>query len=119
MMRVPVTGRPAAWQVFFTEFHLVDADGNKVGVIQNNEYQARYVIYAARAGEFMVEVPAEPVAAGKAVQGYEQYLREVAKELLEQALQMTKDYKQAERITREILESFDLPKLAVETALAG
>ena len=117
MMEVSLTGRPVTWKAFLTAFTLLDAKGGAVGTLEGDEYQARYAIYAARAGEYLVKVPDDPVVvAGQAVQRYEQYLRQVAQKLSEHALQVTRDHRQAERAVREILESFDLPPLAVSVA---
>lgn len=119
MMRVPLTGKPQTWTTFFTEFTLLDAEGKEVGKLQGSEAQARYAIYAAMPGQYLVKIPADPIVAGQAVQRYEQYLREEARKLHERTLQATKDFKQTDRILKEILEAQGLPALAVSEALSG
>ncbi len=118
MMRVPLTGKPQTWTTFFTEFTLLDAEGKEVGKLQGSEAQARYAIYAAMPGQYLVEIPADPIVAGQTVQHYEQYLREEARKLHERTLQATKDFKQTDRIVKEILEAQGLPALAVSEALS-
>ena len=118
-MRVPLTGKPQTWTTFFTEFTLLDAEGKEVGKLQGSEAQARYAIYAAMPGQYLVKIPADPIVAGQAVQRYEQYLREEARKLHERTLQATKDFKQTDRIVKEILEAQGLPALAVSEALSG
>ena len=117
MMDIALTGRPVSWTGFFGEYTLLDASDNEVGEFQGNEQQARYIIYAARPRQYMVNIPIDPIIIGKAVQAYEQYLRETAQTLLQRALEATRDHRQAERIVREILESLDLPPLAVSEAM--
>ncbi len=119
MMRVPLTGKPQTWTTFFTEFTLLDAEGKEVGKLQGSEAQVRFAIYAAMLGQYLVEIPVDPIVAGQAVQRYEQYLREEARKLHERTLQATKDFKQTDRIVKEILEAQGLPALAVSEALSG
>jgi hypothetical protein len=116
MMDVPLVGRPVSWSAVLTEYTLLDADGNEVGKIWGDEYQARYAVYAARPEEYMVQVPVDPIVAGGAVQKYEQYLRREAQKLFQRLLEATHDHRQADRIQREILESLDLPPLAIREA---
>jgi hypothetical protein len=116
MMDVPLVGRPVSWSAVLTEYTLLDADGNEVGKIRGDEYQARYAVYAARPEDYMVQVPVDPIVAGKAVQKYEQYLRREAQKLFQRLLEATHDHRQADRIQREILESLDLPPLAIREA---
>ena len=116
MLEVALTGRPVTWKAFLTAFTLLDAEGKEAGSLQGDESQARYAIYAAQPGEYLIKVPADPILAAQTVQKYEQYLRQVAQELSERALEATHDHRQAERAIREILESFGLPPLAVSVA---
>ena len=119
MIRVPLTGKPQRWSTFFTEYTLLDAEGKAVGNLQGSEEQARYVIYAALPGQYLVEIPVDPIVAGQAVQRYELYLQEEAQKLHERVLQATKDFKQTDRIVKEILEDQGLPALAVSLAISG
>lgn len=120
MTTIPLTGRPVSWQwPYFGEFTLVDAAGNEVGKVQGDENQARYAVYGAGEGQYKVDVPEDPIVTGKAIQGYEQYLCGVGKQLVQRALEATQNYQQAERIAREILESLGLPPLAVEKAMGS
>ncbi len=119
MIRVPLTGKPQRWNLFFTEFTLLDEQGKEVGKLQGSEAQARYAIYAAMPGQYLVEIPVDPIVAGQAVQRYEQYIREEAQRLHESTLQHTNDFKQTDRIVKEILEAQGLPALAVSEALSG
>mgnify|MGYP005855903449 CR=1 FL=1 len=119
MMEVALSGRPVSWSAFLTEFTLLDADGKALGNLQGDENQARYAVYAAQPGEYLVKVPADSIVVGQTVQKYEQYLRQVGQELSNRALDVTRDHRQAERAVHEILESFSLPPLAVSKALGG
>ena len=119
MARIALTGKPQTWSIFFTEYTLLDAEGREVGKLQGSEDQVRYVIYAALPGQYLVEIPADPIVLGQAVQRYELYLQEEAQKLHERVLQATKDFKQTDRIVKEILEEQGLPALAVSTALSG
>ncbi len=119
MQALPITGRPVSWQPFITQFTLGDEKGQPVGTLQGTEAQARYAIYAAVPGAYVVEVPEDALSAGKAVQAYEGYLRRTAQDLFERALAATRNHREAERVVREILASLGLPPLAVEAALKG
>lgn len=117
MMDISVTGRPVAWQPFINEFTLLDTNGNTVGTLTGDEIHARYAVYAAKPMEFSIAIPADSTAAGKIVQQYEQYLRETGKQLRDRALEATRNIAQAERVAREILQSFGLPPIAIEIAM--
>jgi len=119
MISVSITGRPVSWRAFFDQLTLCDAEGKEVGMVRGGEKQARYAVYAAQFGRYMLEMPADPIVVGKAVQGYEHYLREVGQGLFQRALEGTRNRRDAERVTREILESLDLPPLAVSEAMKG
>lgn len=116
MWRVPISGRPLSWRAFLTQYDLLDKDGNTVGAFVGEEVQARYAVYAWAPGCYELEIPADSIVAGKAVQAYEQYLRQTAEELFQRLLEATRDYRQAERGAREILESRGLPPVAITEA---
>jgi hypothetical protein len=116
MMDVPLAAQPVSWSGVLTEYTLLDARGNEVGKIQGNECQARYAVYAAQLGQYMVQVPADPVVACKVVEEYEQYLRREARELFQRLLEATHDQRQADRLRREILGSLKLPPPAIQEA---
>lgn len=117
MAAVSLSGRPVAYQPFLRQMLLHGGDGNWVGKLDGGEGLGRYAIYAARDGEYRVEVPAHEGVAEEAVRRYEDYLREVGSTLVEKALEVIGDYAQAERAALEILRSLDLPKLGVRVAL--
>ena len=117
MVAVSLSGRPVAYQPFFHQTLLHGGDGNQVGELEGREGLGRYAIYAARDGEYRVEVPAHEGVAKETVRRYEDYLREVGSTLVEKALEVTGDYAQAERAALEILRSLDLPELGVRVAL--
>lgn len=119
MVSIGVTGRPVSWQSFLTEFTLLDADGNAVGSLTGSEIEARYVVYAVRAGEHVVDVPTDAIVTRQAVQRYEQYLRQLGEEVFTRAMEATRDHRQAEQITKELLEAQGLPPLAISKALGG
>jgi len=114
---VPLTGRPVQWRPFLNQYIFIDPEGNEVGEWVGEEVQARYVLYAWKPGHYRVEVPVDPIVAGKAVQQYEQDLRRTADEIFQRLLEATQDYRQATRATEEILESLGLPLLAVARAM--
>jgi|GEM_PF-302637 len=114
---VPLTGRPVQWRFFLNQYTFIDPEGNEVGEWIGEEVQARYVLYAWKPGHYRVEVPVDPIVAGKAVQQYEQDLRRTADEIFQRLLEATQDYRQATRATEEILESLGLPLLAVARAM--
>ncbi|MBC7220892.1 N-6 DNA methylase [Candidatus Bipolaricaulota bacterium] len=117
MVSIAVTGRPVSWQSFLSEFTLLDADGNAVGSLTGSEIEARYAVYAVRAGEHVVDVPTDPIVTRQAVQRYEQYLRQLGEEVFTRAMEATRDHRQAEQITKELLEAQGLPPLAISKAL--
>jgi len=119
MLSIPVTGRPVTWRPFLTQFTLLDAAGNEVGMLTGDELQARYAIYVARHGQYMLEVPADTIVASKTVQEYEHYLFQIGQDIFQRALEATRDYQRAEQVTREILESLGLPPLSVNKAMGG
>jgi type I restriction enzyme M protein len=114
---VPLTGRPVQWRFFLNQYTFIDPEGNEVGEWIGEEVQARYVLYAWKPGHYRVEVPADPIVAGKAVQQYEQDLRQTADEIFQRLLEAIQDYRLATRATEEILESLGLPPLAVARAM--
>lgn len=116
MQAVVLTGRPHRWESMLSEFTLLDSAGNAVGTLHGDEYQVRYLLYAAAPGVYRVEVPADSVVAGQAAARYEAYLRQVASEMMTQALNATRQHGQAERAVREILESLGLPPFGIERA---
>lgn len=116
MVSIAVTGRPVSWQSFLTEFTLLDAEGQAVGSLTGSEIQARYIVYAARSGQYAVEVPADPGVTLQAIQEFEQYLRHVGEEVFTRALEATRDHRQAEQITKEVLEAYSLSPLAISKA---
>ncbi len=117
MVSIGVTGRPVAWQSFLTELTLLDATGSAVGSLTGSEIQARYAVYAARAGEHVVDVPTDAIVTRQAVQRYEQYLRQLGEEVFTRAMEATRDHRQAEQITKELLEAQGLPPLGINKAL--
>lgn len=118
LMTVPVTARPVTWQVFFQEYGLLDQDNNEVGKFTGQEAQARYAIHAASVNAYTLEIPQDEYIAVNVNQKYEAYLREVAVQLFRRALEATRDQKQSERVTRDILAAFDLSSLAIEAAIS-
>lgn len=119
METISLTGRPISWHSFFVEFTLMDDKGNEVGRVVGDEMKARYVIYAAKPEQYTVQVPADPIVVGKAIQDYEHYLRKTGEQLVSRALEATRDHRQAEWIAQEILKSLGLPPLGVEKAMRG
>jgi len=117
MLQVPLTGRPVSWKPFLTKFLLVDQEGREVGLVEGVEAQARYAIYAARIGEYMVEIPARGLLAGKIVQDYELYLRQTGQELYSRLFEAIRDHKQASQAARDILESLGQPPIGIEKAM--
>lgn len=117
MLQVPLTGRPVGWKPFLTKFLLVDQEGREVGLVEGVEAQARYAVYAARIGEYMVEIPARGLLAGKIVQQYELYLRQTGQELYSRLFEAIRDHKQVSQAARDILESLGLPPIGIEKAM--
>lgn len=113
MERVPILGQPLSWRSFLSQYELLDKEGNTVGTLIGEESQARYAVHAWRPGFYELEIPADPIVAGKAVQEYEQYLRRAAKELFGRLLEATRNCRQAEQAVREILESQGLSLRAI------
>jgi len=117
MITVPLTGRPVSWYPMLAQVELVDADENVVGTFEGTEAHARYALYAARPGEFAVDVCSDAVTVTKVVQQYECYLQDVGQELHKRFLEATGEAKQALRAARELLEALGLPPIGVEKAL--
>ena len=113
MMNIPISSRPVEISAFFTHQKLLDANGKLAGEFEGVESQARYAIYAAQPGAYMVKVPIDPRVAEKASRDYEEYLKKVAQELLQHALDATRNHRQADRVVHEILESLPLPGMAI------
>lgn len=113
MIDIPLTNRPVRWKNsdLLAEYTLLDESGKSVGNLENaHEVQARYATCAARSGEFMVRIPANPMIAEKALAKYTQYLREVARRLRQRALEATRDQAQAYRIAKELLKAAGVPE---------
>ena len=113
----PISGRVVRYKRFFNKFHLIDENGNDVGEIEGTENKAKYIIFASRPGIYTVEIPVDEVVVGKVIQEYERYLKEEGRKLYKICIEYTKDHKEAENITREILKELGLPPLAIEVAM--
>lgn len=116
-MRIPLSGKPVSWTVFFNQFILLDLNGNEVCRVTGGEALVRYILYVTRSGQYSIEVPEDSKLVEKTVIKYEQYLRDVGEELFDRALKATNNHLQAEQIMKEILSSFDLPDIGMKVVL--
>lgn len=71
--------------------------------------EAKYLLYAHRAGLRSIWLPGEPVELRRAVADYEKYLRQLSDQLRHAYLLRTFDATTAERLTRAVFDRFGLP----------
>jgi hypothetical protein len=76
--------------------------------------EAKYLIYAQRAGVSKLLVPKDTMTLFKTVKNYENYLRNLRAEIAKALLNRTLDQQMAERLLYQILEEYHLPEIDSE-----
>jgi hypothetical protein len=76
--------------------------------------EAKYLIYAQRAGVSKLLVPTDTMTLFKTVKNYENYLRNLRAEIAKALLNRTLDQQMAERLLYQILEEYHLPEIDSE-----
>jgi hypothetical protein len=71
--------------------------------------RAKYVLYARKEGQFIYKVPKSEIVVKKAVQKYENYLKEIRDKLIKAYLERGADKITAESLARQVFEEIDLP----------
>ena len=71
--------------------------------------EAKFLLYAQRAGQNVAELPEKPVEITRTVANYEKYLRELRQQLYEAYYRRTLDQAAAARLTQGAFERFRLP----------
>jgi type I restriction-modification system DNA methylase subunit len=79
-----------------------------------NPVEAKYLIYAQRAGVSRLLVPTDMMTLFKTVKNYENYLRNLRAEIAKALLNRTLDQQMAERLLNQILEEYNLPEIDSE-----
>lgn len=74
-----------------------------------NRIEAKYLIYAQRAGHHTVRMPKAQVEISRAVSNYERYLRELRQELFEAYYKRTLDQRTATRLVAAAWQQLNLP----------
>ncbi len=73
---------------------------------------AKYIVYAQRPDEYVVNLPNDEIIVNKAVIAYEQYVKGLFQKLNQELLNRTFDHKQAETLSRRIFQDLNLPVIS-------
>jgi len=71
--------------------------------------RAKYILYARKKGEYIIKVPKSEIVVKRAVQKYENYLKETRDKLIKAYAEKGADKITAESLARQIFEEIDLP----------
>jgi hypothetical protein len=74
---------------------------------------AKYIIYAHKPDEYVVNLPNDEIIVTKAVTDYERYLKELFQKLNQELLNRTFDHKQSETLSRRIFQDLGLSSISV------
>jgi hypothetical protein len=71
--------------------------------------RAKYILYARKKGEYIIKVPKSEIVVKRAVQKYENYLKETRDKLIKAYAEKGADKIIAESLARQVLEEIGLP----------
>jgi type I restriction enzyme M protein len=108
---LPVPGEPLKLGAHFMGTQEVISDKGFRYQAQSVE-EAKFIVYAVKAGIYLLKVPNNKSALSQAVIKYERYLRQLKDEFFEVFFQRTHDHKLADMLTNQIFEDLGLPEVA-------
>lgn len=95
---------------FFGSFEVISATGD-FSISFNDEFEAKYVVYASHNRKSKMKMPAEKVNVRKAVEEYEKYLDKLLQELKNDYLRKFSGGKNFTLVSNEIFKKLNLIRL--------
>jgi len=96
---------------FFGKQQICLESGDSFMEVSSQE-RGKFIVYAKKKNEFVVKVPRSEIVVKKAVQEYENYLRELREEFIKAFIEQSGNVTMSENLTRQIFDEIDLPYLA-------
>ena len=86
---------------FFGSYEVSSANGDFV-LTFNNEFEAKYVVYASQSRKNKIKIPPDLIAIKKAVEDYEKYLDQILQEIKKEYLKKFSNEKNLTSVSNEI-----------------
>jgi type I restriction enzyme M protein len=80
-------------------------------IFEGTKPEAKFVLYTRMAGQFIVQMPQEPIHVYKTVAAYEVYLRKLRQQLYAAFYSRALDHAVAERLTEKTWQGLGLPEI--------
>ena len=95
---------------FFGSYEVSSATGDFV-LTFNNEFEAKYVVYASQSRKNKIKIPSDLIAIKKAVEDYEKYLDQILQEIKKDYLKKFSNEKNLTSVANEIFKKLNLTRL--------
>lgn len=95
---------------FFGSFEVTSATGDFVMTFQN-EFEAKYVVYASHNRKNKIKIPTDPSATRNAVEEYEKYLDKLLLEIKNEYQRKINNGKNITAVSNEIFKKLNLTRL--------
>ncbi len=95
---------------FFGSYEVSSATGDFVITFQN-EFEAKYVVYASQNRKSKIKIPADTESIQKAVEDYEQYLDQLLQEIRKDYQKKFSGGKNFTAVSNEIFKKLNLTRL--------
>jgi len=95
---------------FFGSYEVSSATGDFV-LTFNNEFEAKYVVYASQSRKNKIKIPSDLIAIKKAVEDYEKYLDQILQEIKKDYLKKFSNEKNLTSVSNEIFKKLNLTRL--------
>ena len=95
---------------FFGSFEVTSATGDSF-LTFNNEFEAKYFVYASRSRKNKIKIPPDLISIKKAVEDYEQYLDQLLQEIKKEYLKKISNGKNFTSVSNEIFKKLNLTRL--------
>ena len=95
---------------FFGSYEVSSATGDFV-LTFNNEFEAKYVVYASQSRKNKIKIPPDLIAIKKAVEDYEKYLDQILQEIKKDYLKKFSNEKNLTSVANEIFKKLNLTRL--------
>ena len=95
---------------FFGSYEVSSATGDFV-LTFNNEFEAKYVVYASQNRKNKIKIPSDLIAIKKTVEDYEKYLDQILQEIKKDYLKKFSNEKNLTSVANEIFKKLNLTRL--------
>ena len=95
---------------FFGSFEVTSATGDFV-LTFNNEFEAKYVVYASQNRKNKIKIPHDLMSIKKAVEDFEKYLDQLLQEIKKEYLKKISNGKNFTSVSNEIFKKLNLTRL--------